>query len=122
MIFFRKQKQSISIVILVASLLLMYNNIMNQHKHLIQTGVYVVHAHPFSDNSNGDNTQKHHHNSIEYILISTLNTLFTIFVVIGIINILPIIKKIKSNYRLLSIYDADFKDQYYNLRAPPIFI
>ena len=84
MIISRKIQKNISVILLSALVMLMYNNTVNQHKHLLPNGNYVVHAHPFSENNNNPN-RNHTHTTNEFISISLFNHLFSLAIVLVLI-------------------------------------
>lgn len=120
MIFFRKIQKHLSILLLFALPTVMYNNLTNQHRHLLPNGQMVVHAHPFSK-SEGDNPQKQHtHTANQLFVIAQINNLFSLLLIVSFFYHF-IREKFKKNIVSFSIeLIFSFPNINYQLRAPPL--
>ncbi len=116
----RKIQKPLSIVLLFALFIVMYNNTVNQHSHRLPNGSLVVHAHPFTKNQNSTPVAKHSHTSSEYTLISFINNIFTLLIFITIVFqefIFPTTRKFIPKKSVRTSHPAKF---YSLLRAPPL--
>jgi hypothetical protein len=120
MLFFRKIQKYVRVLLLFALLAVMYNNITNQHRHVLPNGQIIVHAHPFSKNENNDPQKKHTHNNNQLIIISLINNLFSFIILVSFV--LNFIQKITKKQFILFNENNTFivPAIHYQLRAPPI--
>ncbi len=107
-------------VLLFALLTVMYNNITNQHRHLLPNGQIIVHAHPFTKNDGKVPQKQHTHNSNQLLFISLINNLFTFLLLVSFV--LRFIQKITKKQIILFNENSTFLFPivHYQLRAPPI--
>ena len=82
---FRKIQNYVSVLLLFALFLLMYNNIANQHEHLLPNGQSIVHSHPFSKTDENNSEKNHSHNACEFFFISLINNLFSYILLISFV-------------------------------------
>lgn len=120
MLFFRKIQKYLSTVLLFTLLIVMYNNITNQHRHLLPNGQMVVHAHPFSKNENNESQKQHTHNTNQLLFISLINNLFTFLLIVSFV--FNFIQKVTKKQFILFNENSTFllPNIHYQLRAPPI--
>jgi hypothetical protein len=66
-----------------AVLMLFYNQSANWHYHILKNGTVVKHAHPYSNDSQGNAPfQKHQHTDLELIVLSQFSNLLAVFVIL----------------------------------------
>ena len=119
MTFFRKIQKYASVLLLFMLLIVMYNNIANQHYHLLPNGQMVVHAHPFSKSESNEPQKQHTHTTSQLFVIAQINNLFTLLLILSFIFWF-IQEKLKKKEILLDIeLIVSFPKINYRLRAPP---
>lgn len=75
MLFIKKTGQKIVPVLLAILLCYAANITINQHYHQLSSGLRLLHAHPFHNNTNNvDPFQNHNHSSSELILLEQIST------------------------------------------------
>jgi len=117
---FRKIQKYVSVVVLFSLMLLMYNNIAYQHRHLLPNGQGVVHTHPFSKTNESCPEKKHTHNANEFFLISLINNLFSFVLLISFA--FQFVQEISYSQFFDYIIEMYFSicKSYYYLRGPPL--
>jgi hypothetical protein len=76
-------KKTFAIVLLGIIGLLTLNNALFMHLHRLPNGTLIVHAHPYSNtNQTDDSNQTHQHTKIEILVISNLLLLFSVGVLV----------------------------------------
>lgn len=117
---FRKIQKYVSVALLFALILLMYNNFANQHRHLLSNGQIVVHAHPFSKKNDNLPEKKHTHNSNELFVISQINNLFSFILLVAFV--FKFITKTSFKRAFVSKNETYFSFCYSNIqsRDPPL--
>ncbi|MDV7186810.1 hypothetical protein R3X25_05900 [Lutibacter sp. TH_r2] len=67
----------LSFVSLSVLILSIVNNSVFIHAHQLQNGEIVIHAHPFNQHDDNAPLKSHHHNSLEFLVLSAFH-IFTI--------------------------------------------
>lgn len=66
-------KKYFALLLLTIAGVLLFNNTLFMHVHRLQSGVLVVHAHPFSKTSeSNESTNGHQHSKLEYFVLDKL--------------------------------------------------
>ncbi|MEA5108926.1 hypothetical protein SDC9_14831 [bioreactor metagenome] len=112
-------RKALAILLLLPSLWLITNGLINRHAHRMPSGLIVEHAHPFKSTGNTP-LQKHSHSEEEYFYfdqISTLQTMIIVAIIIlmATVFIKPLNIESDSEDILPIIYPV------YRLRPPPTF-
>jgi hypothetical protein len=64
-------KKLLSVVLILSTLALFYNNVINRHFHKLPNGIIVEHAHPFNKAASSSDSpfENHHHTGLEYLIL-----------------------------------------------------
>jgi len=116
---FRKIQKFVSILLLITTLMLMYNNNANMHRHLSANGQTYVHAHPFSKNQDNAPIKKHQHTSNEIYCISLLNNLFAQIILLGLFILSFFLHSKKLPFVFQTVKYSNGRKYFTQLRAPP---
>jgi hypothetical protein len=67
-------KKQLSIILIIFTLALFFNNAVNWHYHQLPNGIVIEHAHPYekSSSSAGSPFQSHQHSDIEYLILDLI--------------------------------------------------
>jgi len=122
MISFRKISKKILTCLLVPVILIyFFNAAVNQHTHVLDRGVIITHAHPYSKTSDGNAPLKSHdHTDNQYLLLSQISIpVLTLLIIIflflsGVIRLFTFINPVYS-----LVVRGLFNNN--SLRAPPAF-
>ncbi|ALO15517.1 hypothetical protein L21SP5_01877 [Salinivirga cyanobacteriivorans] len=69
-------KRLLSIILVFTAIFIIANKAIYLHVHEANDGTLIVHAHPFNKSADNDPIKKHHHNLLEYVLLSHFDLLF----------------------------------------------
>ncbi|WP_172668827.1 hypothetical protein [Lentimicrobium saccharophilum] len=113
-------KKALAILLLLPSLWLITNGLINRHLHRMPSGLIVEHAHPFKSTGNTP-LQKHSHSEEEYFYFDQITTLQTLIIVaitilMATVLIMPLRIEKKSDDVL------QFFNPVYRLRPPPVIL
>ena len=67
-------KKALSILLILFTLALFYNNLLKLHFHRLPNGIVIEHAHPFQGGAEPGTTplQKHNHSDVEYLILDII--------------------------------------------------
>lgn len=75
----RKIAKGVVPLLQVIAILFVVNTIINQHYHILSSGIILKHSHPFHKGWIGDPPKEHNHTSSEYLFLEQMsNTTFWI--------------------------------------------
>ncbi len=113
-------KKTFAIVLLGIIGLLTLNNALFMHLHRLPNGTLIVHAHPFSNtNQADDSSQTHQHTKVELLVISNLLLLFSVGVLVLATSFFqPKLIARSYSYNLLGLNTL----RNISNRAPPVHI
>ncbi len=69
-------KRFLSIILVFTAIFIIANKAIYLHVHEANDGTLIVHAHPFNKSADNDPIKKHHHNLLEYVLLSHFDLIF----------------------------------------------
>ena len=96
------------------------NATLNQHYHILSSGVLITHSHPFEKDNTGKPFQEHHHTTSEFFLLEQM-TNFAIW--ISLLAVLLASCLLTRKKVIFPELINHFKSDNYlpvNYRAPPI--
>jgi len=105
----------------VAAVCFVINTIINQHYHILSSGIVLKHSHPFHKGSIGDPPREHNHTSSEYLFLEQMsNAIF--WISLFLVSLAFIIKYLIINIIPGSI-PRNNPELYFlnNYHAPPLF-
>lgn len=73
---YRPAIRKISILFLAIITLLIINNTVWQHVHILPDGTLISHAHPYNKTTENTPVKQHHHSSAEMLILENLEILF----------------------------------------------
>jgi hypothetical protein len=109
------------LVILPCVVWLFHNQMTNWHYHVMTNGTVVMHAHPYKNSTIPETPfQKHHHNNVEFLLLSLIFNTIPLLVALLVYSFLS-----KCKIRELCLFsDARNRQRgFYRtllLRGPPV--
>jgi hypothetical protein len=66
-------------LLLLSFVLLLVNNAVFYHSHVLANGQVVSHAHPYNKSSDKDPIKTHHHSNAEFLFLDLVQLLFFLF-------------------------------------------
>ena len=113
---YRPEIKTASILFLMIIVILIFNNIVWQHIHVLPDGTLVTHAHPYSKNTEDSPAKQHHHTTAEMLLLESL----AIFIPIAFLTLAIIAFLQKEIFSLKHIeFGVTNLPLHINGRAPP---
>ncbi len=112
-------KKPVALILLSVLCLLMANNVVFRHVHMLADGSCVVHAHPFtSENDHGKDGQNHRHTGLELIFLDSIYHFERVLVIPALTCFVNL--KFEQQYvaNLIFHFRSNLKISGY-LRAPP---
>lgn len=97
--------------------LLIANQGLFLHPHILENGTIVSHSHPYDKNQDSEPYKQHHHTKAEFLFYSNLNILF--LSVLLIVSFLSLISKNISFVDVEKNYFRFFSFSFLG-RAPPV--
>lgn len=96
--FFHSVRKKLAIVLAVVIGMVVINNIVFMHAHILDNGKIIVHAHPYNKSQDPSPFKEHQHSAKEFLHISHIQLLFFVFFLIIALSVFnrPI-KKCRSN-------------------------
>ncbi len=116
-------KRFLAIILIVFTLGLFFNNLVNWHYHELPNGIIVEHAHPFerTSSASGSPFENHHHSDFEYLILDLIyySGLIFILLFLGIIVYFKFEDRADSFRPIMA--GVEQKSLLPLLRAPPQF-
>ena len=95
------------------------NATLNQHYHLLSSGILIKHSHPFEKGNSGNPFQEHTHTTTEFFLLEQI-TNFALGISLLVILLASILTTgIKILFQELIFYIKSARYLPVNYRAPP---
>ncbi len=116
----KKIQKFVGLILLLASIFLIFNNTYYQHKHILKNGTTIFHSHPFSKSQEKNSDNQHKHNTSEFFLISMLNNIFLTISFLIFSFFLIFRNKTFTFLKYQEHIILIFLNKYTNLRGPPI--
>ncbi len=111
--------KNVAFLLIGIMVIMIANQAVFTHFHLLSNGLVITHAHPYNKNSDKAPFKKHHHSSAEYVLLKQVRILFIGFTVS--ISFFLFSKKFSYIENLILSYSSGFSIVYTG-RSPPCIL
>ncbi|MCT4639866.1 MAG: hypothetical protein N4A72_19360 [Bacteroidales bacterium] len=120
----RKINRVLLPLVMIATLLLVFNATVNTHTHILEDGTIIVHAHPFKTMGQADasesNSADHTHSKKEFDIISVIsNFLLVTTILLFLFNILFYKTREYGKNDIIQIFRRQYQLVAFSYRGPP---